>query len=69
MKPNTNGGLLSGEMIAGAANDDTITLASIAPAGRRDTDDQGWDPFEVWRTRIKEARERHGPSPAGRHKS
>jgi hypothetical protein len=69
MNTKTDGGPLSAETSAGAANDDAITLAWIAPLDRRGMDDQGWDPFEVWRTRIKEARERDATSPAGRHKN
>jgi hypothetical protein len=69
MKSTTNGGLLAGELIPAAANDDSVSRVSKAPARRDDVGNPGWDPFEVWRTRVKEPRERHAPSLADRSKA
>jgi hypothetical protein len=58
-----SGGLLfAKELIDVAANDDALRRGPIAPAGKQDREDQGWDPFEVWRTRVKEPREQNSPS-------
>lgn len=39
-----------------AANDDSMSSAAQAQKPDR-TRSGGWDPYEVWRTRIKEARD------------
>lgn len=51
-----------------AANDDAATASPKPAAGIQELDRQGWDPFEVWRIRVKEARSRSSlnPSPATR---
>jgi hypothetical protein len=43
--------------LSGAANDGP-TVPSTPAAGKQELDRTGWDPFEVWRTRVKEARAR-----------
>jgi hypothetical protein len=64
-----NTGLLpASELVTIAANDAGMDRAVRTPAGRRDTDDHGWDPFEVWRTRVKEARERFVPPAVDRQR-
>jgi hypothetical protein len=53
-----------------AVNEDDLNSRAVTPAGRQDGDNQGWDPFEVWRTRVKEAREQAMPaSPANPRKN
>jgi hypothetical protein len=48
-----------------ASNDDRLVSAVDSPQVLPEPDQQGWDPFEVWRTRVKEARERTNcPVPA-----
>ena len=41
-----------------AATDDDPVVSSMPVVGKQELDRQGWDPFEVWRTRVKEARAR-----------
>jgi len=45
-----------------AANDEAIDPATRDPSDAQGSDGEGWDPFEVWRTRVKEARERPAPA-------
>ena len=40
------------------ANSDRRGWPAAKPVVQRPADTGGWDPFEVWRTRVKEARER-----------
>ncbi len=42
-----------------AANDNGRLPTAPPATGKQDANDNGWDPFEVWWTRIKEARERN----------
>ncbi len=41
------------ERVSAAANDE---IGPVPPAGGEDAAAAGWDPFEVWRTRIRDAR-------------
>jgi hypothetical protein len=68
MTTKMSGGLLPApSRLDMAANEDGLGPRTVAPAGRQDSEDQGWDPFEVWRTRVKEAREQtSAPAPSGR---
>jgi len=59
MTTKMSGGLVpAGRRIDVPTNDRRIPTAPPA-AGKQDAKDTGWDPFEVWRTRIKEVRERN----------
>ena len=51
-----------------AANDDVPGSTTMTPVSRQDDPEYGWDPFEVWRTRVKEARERPVSFSSGRSK-
>ena len=67
MTTKMSGGLLPApRRVDMAANEDNLKSTSAAPARRQDGDNQGWDPYEVWRTRVKEAREQAGPASAAR---
>jgi hypothetical protein len=47
-----------------AANDPQGSAASVGPArAARGTSPGGWDPVEIWRTRVRDAR-RDAPSPS-----
>jgi hypothetical protein len=48
-----------------AANDERMGRAADTQTGGEDAEDRGWDPFEVWRTRVKEARERAATATSG----
>jgi hypothetical protein len=70
MKSTTHGGLLAGIITAvAAANEEPGSRTARVPVRSDDSSDHGWDPFEVWRTRVKEPRERHVLSAADRPKS
>lgn len=61
----TGGGLvrISGE-VGMAANEDRV--AESAVVDERSTDGaSGWDPYEVWRTRVKKTSATHGDTDAG----
>jgi hypothetical protein len=67
MTDKTRLGLLpTTQPITVAASDDGLGGRSATRAGAPDRDELGWDPFEVWRTRVKEARARSIQSPGGR---
>jgi hypothetical protein len=54
----SNGGLvrLSGAEMGKAANEDQAVNSQVVE--RRHTDEAaGWDPYEVWRTRVKAPRD------------
>ena len=61
-------GIPARERLAPAANEEFTGLAS-AEIGRRELDRlatprSGWDPYEVWRTRVKaSAKEKRGREP------
>jgi hypothetical protein len=56
--------------IDAAANGERLMAAVTSPQGLLEPDRQGWDPFEVWRTRVKEARERtNHPAPVDTRKA
>jgi hypothetical protein len=45
-----------------AASDGNRLMSTVpGTQGLLEPDRQGWDPFEVWRTRVKEARKRTDP--------
>lgn len=71
MTTKISGGLLPApRRVDMAVNEDDFNSRAVTPAGRQDGDNQGWDPFEVWRTRVKEAREQAMPaSPANPRKN
>ena len=68
MKSTSQVGPLTG-LIKTTVNDEPVSRISRVPARSDDSSDQGWDPFEVWRTRVKEPRERHIVSPSDRPKN
>ena len=60
MTTKMSGGLVSaGRRIDVPTNDKRRTPTAPPAADNQDAKDAGWDPFEVWRTRIKEVRERN----------
>ncbi len=65
MKSRTNGGLPAGELITAAANEDSESRLSTVPPRREASSNHGWDPYEVWRTRVKEPRELHAARSKG----
>jgi len=62
-----NGGLVSiGGGAGDAANEDVAADQSVPAMEHRDPGTAGWDPYEVWRTRVKAPRaERDPPDPVG----
>lgn len=55
-----SGGLVpAGRRIDVPANDNRRVPTAPPATGKQDANDNGWDPFEVWRTRIKEVRDRN----------
>jgi hypothetical protein len=71
MKSATHGGLLAGiiSAVAAAKKEESGSRTARVPARSDGSSDDGWDPFEVWRTRVKEPRERHVLSSVARPKS
>jgi len=64
MTDKTNGGLIpTTESIDVAANDGGPGGEPTTPTGAQDRGAHGWDPFEVWRTRVKAPRERSAALP------
>ncbi|HZF14906.1 MAG TPA: hypothetical protein VE046_03090 [Steroidobacteraceae bacterium] len=60
MTSKASGGLLSAGRLGNVVgNDKRRAPTALPPADKQDAEDKGWDPFEVWRTRIKEVRERN----------
>jgi hypothetical protein len=56
--------------IDAASNGERLMAAVTSREGLLEPDRQGWDPFEVWRTRVKEARERtKQPAPVDTRKA
>jgi len=62
-----SGGLVSISGDAGeAANAEVAADQSVPAVEHRDPGTAGWDPYEVWRTRVKAKRpERDPPDPLG----
>jgi hypothetical protein len=65
MRITANGGLVR---IAGdtgdAANEDRAVEQTVPAVERSDPGTAGWDPYEVWRTRVKATRQADGlPNP------
>jgi hypothetical protein len=60
MRTRVNGGLVP---VAGvgsdAANEETAAERVVPAEERREDSTAGWDPYEVWRTRVKEPRVPH----------
>jgi hypothetical protein len=59
MQITASGGLvrIAGESDV-AANDDQVAAAFVVEVdGRRNDATEGWDPYRVWLTRVKEARD------------
>jgi len=52
MKRKSAEGLAAGAPVTPAANEEFIETAADAPERHADTP-SGWDPYEVWRTRVK----------------
>lgn len=57
MRTTANGGLvrIAGET-GDAANEDQAVEKSVPAVERSDPGTAGWDPYEVWRTRVKTPR-------------
>jgi len=53
----TSGGLvrLSGD--AGMAANDDLAVVSTVVVDRKAEEAAGWDPYEVWRTRVRDVRD------------
>lgn len=47
--------------IDAASTGDLLMTALPGTEGLLEPDRHGWDPFEVWRTRVKDARDRRNP--------
>ncbi len=63
MTTTVNGGLIriTGEGIDAGREEPAVK--QVVPAARdRDQSTAGWDPYEVWRTRVKEPRVAHDDS-------
>jgi hypothetical protein len=43
--------------VSPAANEDRVTGDGFAELNRRNDATAGWDPYDVWRTRVKQARD------------
>lgn len=40
-----------------AANEDQVAEPSVTESGPQSDETAGWDPYEVWRTRVKSVRD------------
>ncbi len=67
MRTKTNGGLVQIVNVGSdAANEEPAAERVVPVDKKREDSTAGWNPYEVWRTRVKEPRVTRGESPVGK---